>query len=151
MMTRFPGEYSHIEPLLAQMSEARRKEMVSLSEQLNASPADMLCSSLDNSSETFTYFADGDPIAMGGVAKTPVGGFCWMIASTERVEQHKKYFLQESHSRIDHWSEVYGDLFVDVAVEEVKSIRWLEWLGFHRTGKMAHLLGRDVCRLERRS
>jgi hypothetical protein len=144
------AQYEHILPLLEQMGVARRQEMVAIGEHLSASPADMVCSSLDNSAESFVCIDDGDPVAMGGVVGIPTGGFCWMIASTPRLERHKKWFLSESRSQCERLADAYGNLYVDVAAEEAKSIRWLGWLGFRMTAKYT-AFGRDVCRLERRA
>ena len=65
------AQYEHILPLLEQMGAARRQEMMAIGEHLSASPADMVCSSLDNSAESFSYFDDGDPDRNGRGCRHP--------------------------------------------------------------------------------
>lgn len=80
---------------------------------------------------TYVIFnADGDNVALGGVADYGDGlGQIWMI-STPLLEKHPIEFLKHSKAFIAETTKGYSLLFNWVSEANPVHIKWLKWCGF---------------------
>jgi len=90
---------------------------------------------------------DGDPVVMAGVVQygTQVAsvGLLWM-SPAPGVWRHKKRFLRETRRIISRWKEDFPVLRDYVPVNDNKTIRWLQWLGFQKVGMANTHIGECV-------
>jgi RimJ/RimL family protein N-acetyltransferase len=127
-----------IPALIEAMSSADRTELIALSQ---GKPVDAIQLALSKSVYSFCWMTSkGDPTAIGGVNAgdnlTDCPIFGWMVASTPRLYQLKKSFLQMSQAELQSVQATFAQRRLVTAVDERwrKSIKVLKWLGFHETG-----------------
>jgi hypothetical protein len=144
-----PAEARHVAPLIAQLGDERRAELISICEQASMPPEEMMIQALNNSRETFCYIDDdGEPITIIGCIPVNGRAVVWMVGVEARIENHKKFFLAESRRWITAAAGHYGILCANVAKAEKKSLRWMDWMGFRRVGEVM-AFGREAWQLER--
>lgn len=75
----------------------------------------------------------GEVFAVGGVMTKSLlsgGGIAWLLG-TDKLESVWYAFARESRRVAEELTREYGVLENFVDASNTKSIRWLEWLGFH--------------------
>lgn len=84
-----------------------------------------------NSIVIYTVKINGELIMIYGISKLPfVHGVCpWMLAS-ENIEKYGVTFYRHTRKHILAMIKQYGYLENYVDSRNVKSIKWLSWLGF---------------------
>lgn len=95
-------------------------------------PKGALRSGLRASSLAWTIMRDGEPVAMLGVVPESVidrTGLVWMLGTTE-IDGAARAFVSMARPVLDWMRDEYPRLFNICAVENVKAIRLLRWLGF---------------------
>jgi len=85
----------------------------------------------EHNAETYTVLIDGKPAMMFGV--TPICnnmiGKIWLLGSYE-IENHTRKFLYWSHKITDYFQKKYYQLENVVPADHIKTLNWLEFLGF---------------------
>ena len=92
-------------------------------------PEQALVFCLQNSEASYTVRIDGYIIMMFGVSSTSIGGAPWMLATPD-LEGYAVKFYHTTREAIEIMLEQYGYLENYVDARNIKSIRWLKWLGF---------------------
>jgi hypothetical protein len=86
-----------------------------------------LYASVEGSVEAYTALIDDREEALFGVSST---GLIWFVSSDRFFEKCKEEFKEFSKKLLDHWQTKYYILHNHVLADNVRSIRWLESLGF---------------------
>lgn len=85
----------------------------------------------EDKAETYTAIIDGKPALMFGVnpITEDIIGKIWLLGSYE-VENHSRKFLKWSRKIVDYFQKKYYQLENVVPADHIKTINWLEYLGF---------------------
>ncbi len=123
------AEYAHAETLAKRLrlADANEVRVITGMDSLTA-----LLMSLSLSSEAYTWLADGEPVAMFGVAPivdAPGTAAPWFLGD-ERVVRGRKYFLKNSRRFAARWRRQFPLLENYVHPDNKLSIRYLKWCGF---------------------
>ena len=107
------------------------------------SPKQALILGLRGSSLAWTVLGDGRPVAMLGVAPISVidgRGAIWMLA-TDDAYQGRRLWIKLAPKMIKAMLDEWPRLENLIAVENVKAVRVLKWLGFQFDGEVRYERG----------
>lgn len=124
-----PATPEHAEELALTMREADVAELWASS---LCEPREALINGIKCSDQAMTGLLDGEVACMFGVTPTSMlggNGIVWMLGS-DLIEQHPKHFLRRCRAEVAVMARNYDVLHNWVDDRNVKSIRWLRWLGF---------------------
>lgn len=123
-----PAAPEHIGPIAANLRQADRNELWAVAALL---PDDALRLSLAAPGVARTWLIDGEPAAMGGISDGPERGHgvVWLLG-TDAIDRHARAFLIESRRQFEAARSAYDFVFNWVDARNVRSLRWLRWLGF---------------------
>lgn len=122
----------HIEPIAARIRQSDLNEVWAVGLVL-ARPALEL--SLRTSEVKRTWMVDGKPEAMAGITRQGDNGLVWLLA-TDVAEVYPHQFLRASRRELNAVRDNYDRIHNFVDARNVKSIRWIKWLGFDVTPAM---------------
>lgn len=109
-----------------------------LSKAANFSIEEGLQHSLDNAKISLSIRDNNDmPIAMLGLGwvENPREGLAWLLAQ-DKIEDFGLLFLEATRDGIATFMQGHDVIFNYVYEGNTQSIKWLEWLGFERTGEV---------------
>ena len=120
----------HIKSLAPRIREADKREVYASHRVTDMEKC--LLNSLEMSHEAWCWVIDGVPVAAFGV--TPGCyltrmGIPWLLASDE-IYDHIHDFLKTSKIIVDYWRNNWDMLSNYVDARNIKSIKWLKFLGF---------------------
>lgn len=124
-----PVTRSHVDAVASKMRTCDRAEIWASS---HSAPRAALRRGVAASSMTLTGIVDGRPVCVMGVAPASLLsgiGTPWML-STAALERAARPMLRLSLPLIDAMNERFPRLVNYVDNRNVKTIRWLDWLGF---------------------
>lgn len=104
-------------------------------------PKDALIEAVRISDESVTVFDNETVIGIFGIADHDGTGFPWGFF-TSTLRNIPSLILRHSLETVEEWNEIYPQMVVYVLVENKRSRKYLEWLGFEPTGVL--LDGRDA-------
>ena len=115
-----------------------------------ASPFRALMSGIREKGENYTCIIDGQPICMFGV--NPIMemmiGRIWLLGSYE-IEKRGRKFIRWSQSVVNYYQEQYYQLENVVPADHVKTLEWLDFLGFEILNEPLQVNGFSVLRFVR--
>lgn len=125
-----PVTKAHVASVASRMRECDRREIWAAS---HSRPRASLQRGVACSSLTLTGLVEGRPVCILGVA--PVSlltgvGTPWMLA-TSGLERAARPMLRLSLPIVEAMNERFPTLVNYVDARNMKTIRWLDWLGFH--------------------
>lgn len=123
-----PSVADHVSRIAPRLREADRQEVIAAS---GRTPEEVLAVGLQGDVCLTWLNAEGDPIAIGGVARTNVegAGAVWLLATPE-IEAQRFAFLRNVGAYLEALHTVYPVLFNYVDARNTLHIRWLRWMGF---------------------
>ena len=110
----------------------RRQDKLELMYSCGLGGKDALTESVHFSKFCWIALIDGVPEVMWGVAEHPVDnslGIIWLLSSEEMYKIPGR-FIRESHSYVSMMLKHFDTVFNYVHAENIKSLKWLEKLGF---------------------
>lgn len=119
----------HVQQMLPNVRTADQHEVLAA---YGMSVESMLGRCVANSDMAWAGLVDDEVACLFGVQGATLisqTGFPWLIG-TDLIDLHAKAFLRRNRRMIDRMHERYPTLENYVDVRNVKSIAWLEWLGF---------------------
>ena len=125
-------------------------DVAELAASLGCSPREGLRLSLDLSQDCRGAVRDGVPLAVFGCAYAGPGlGSPWML-STVDCHPFRRELMRINRQCIATWRSHYSTLGALIDARNVRSIRWLESLGFSMTGRVERFGAAQVpfCRYE---
>lgn len=123
------AESSHCRELAPNIRDIDSLEMHATNV-MDLSNEELLMVYLGLSDESYAVTCKGKTLAIYGVRRKENIVIPWMIMSEEFINKHSRIFLRECKK---HLNKMIGDTpysFNFVSVNNTKSHRWLEWLGF---------------------
>ena len=122
-----PATNEHLEYVLANLSEANRREIVPF----GRSPEDAVRSTWAHSEETWAIELDGEPVGLYGLCPTidRLRGCPWMIG-TERLPLAGLAIVKHARPVVAGFLRKYPRLANWVDDRNQQLIRWLRWTGF---------------------
>lgn len=137
-------EYAH--PRVCRIRVARRKDVAPVALNLRQSDRDELAGSCGDSPERALLSSlalsrkkgavtvDDFPVALFGVAPHPARrehGIVWYLATDRMDRECSRDLIRLSPAVVAWLGEGYTTIGNLVAADNLKSVRWLTWLGFH--------------------
>lgn len=132
-----PATWAHVDELAETMRQADVDEVWASG---YLTPSVALSSALRGSLQAWTGLIDGRVACMFGVMPESLmggSGYPWMLGS-DLIERHQKLFLRRCLENVAMMAEQFGYLHNYVDDRNVKSIKWLQWLGFEIGEPVAH-------------
>lgn len=124
-----PAQEEHLLALAGTMSPDDAAECWAL---CHWSPEEALRRSVEGSRNPKAGLADGEVIAMFGVAQPTLVnslGMPWLLGSPA-ISQHWVRFARESRDFVNHEKAGYQMLLNYVDARHTRAVRWVRWLGF---------------------
>ena len=129
MIEFLPATIEHAEAIRANLRGAQMRTM----EKLGIDFDTLITKALTQPS--YTALVDGVPAVMWGVyQETLLGDAKLWLLGTPLIEAHPVTFLRVSRDFVKRARMFFGPLNGMVDADFIESVRWLEWLGFVRTG-----------------
>jgi len=132
-----PVTFGVIDDLECVMGPTERQELTEIDRTL-------LIRAAANSRHTFAGLVGAKPIFLGGVYYE---GCVWMVA-TPGVADHRKFYLRTTKQQTEIMQSMFPVLWTCVDARYVRSLRWLEWLGF-KIGETVEIMGQIARKVER--
>lgn len=114
--------------LAADMCEVDAKECVAMG--ANGALWGLVISVMTSGESYVVFDAENEPLCAFGMSAQPSGPgrLIWFLGG-KRMEPRRRQFVKMSRDILERWQKEHGSLYNFVSVENVKSIRWLKWLG----------------------
>ena len=138
VLTVLTARQSDVDFLAPRLRLADRAELLAAG---SAGPREALQEGFDVSEPCLVAVADGDPIALFGVA--PVDGLeggygsPWLLG-TPGIEDHYRAFARASRDWLVRLQVLYPVMSNLVDSRNLVHVRWLDWLGARWGGKVLH-------------
>lgn len=119
------------EDIVEMVRNMRESDKAELKASHGLDPYYALVHSIRQSIVSYTVRVDGELLVIFGVVPLTLhqGVSPWMLA-TDAIEKHGVVIYRETHKHVQAMIDRYGYLLNYVHSENIKSIRWLKWLGF---------------------
>ena len=134
MTYRFPRTTEeHVKELAENLRPEDRAELQALS---SKSVEETIRQSVARSDEVWTALADDTVIGMLGISPyTKLSGkACPWFLSTNTLSKHPKVLLRATKIAVEYWLTKYEEFECYVDSTYPKSVRWMEWAGFTKSG-----------------
>lgn len=123
------ADYQHCIELAPNIRNIDSLEMHA-SNTLELSNEDLLKVYLELSSDSYAVIYRGKCLAIFGVKREDLVAIPWMIMTDDFINKHSRVFLKECKDYLNKLLEGCKYSFNFISVDNTKSQRWLEWLGF---------------------
>lgn len=126
-----PASLDHMEPILADLRDSDRKEFSAMGTIWTLAHECRL--TLQCSCEAHTVLVNEKPVMMFGVVPLNLVsgiGSPWLFGSKE-MDNHSKKFIRYSRSFLQELLKRWPVLINSVDNDNIKTKRWLEWMGFN--------------------
>ena len=118
----------HVERLGSTMN---REDVDAVRAMADMGPHDALTSSVDHSTKSFTWLADGDVGCIWGYSSETylsTSAQPWMLGSP-LIMKNPRYFLRGCRQFYDLLLDRHELLYNYIDARHTRSLRWIEWLG----------------------
>jgi len=118
-----PATVDDVKHVIDALSDEDRAELEALT---GGRGLEVMADVVRQSVYTFIGRVDGHPAFMGGALP---GGVAWMLGTPE-IARAKKFYLRATRAHTEAMQALFPTLTTTVDARYVRSLRWLEWLGF---------------------
>ena len=123
----------HVEKFAAVLNEADIMEAKAMG---YSTPLEVVDYSVRASRDAYCLLADGEPVAMCGIA--PYGaisttGMPWVLTS-RNIKEHFRPFLRYAKFFAKEWLTQYNRLCHFIDQRHTQAMQWVEWVGFKPRG-----------------
>lgn len=112
--------------------DLRQSDLDELAATTGEDPAVVLVASVMESSHAWMVIVDDEPICVFGAAPAEDEGIVWMMGSPKMdLPRNRTAILRRSKTYLDILLGVYPRLFNHIDARNLRSMKWLQWLGFN--------------------
>lgn len=142
-MALIEGTAAHADAIMPLLSDADRDELNALTDGQGAAVMRWV---VTISQRAWCGTLDDRPLFLAGALPD---GVVWMLGTPE-IARVRKFYLRATRTMASEMQTMFPVIRTHVDVRYVRSLRWLEWLGFD-LGDPILVAGRMMCPAERKT